>query len=107
MRNVFKAALVGLVVLLALFPIVSAGPEKTTGIVCPVFSTNSAAGAKNPNAIQIGDLGDYAIEGPIVSVPLGATNDNGAGTADGVHSSPSDAGYTAIFNSEVCSGGGA
>lgn len=69
---------------------------KTDGFVCPVFNDESAVGENNPNAVQIGG-GDYTIVGPEVSVPTGATNDDGAGTPGGEHASPGDPTYTAIW----------
>jgi hypothetical protein len=74
----------------------SAQVEKTDGFVCPVFNDNSAVGAHNPNAVEIGG-GDYTIIGPDVSVPLGATNGDGAGTPPGPHSVPGDSDYTAVW----------
>jgi hypothetical protein len=70
--------------------------EKTDGFVCPVFNENSAAGMKNPNAVPIGE-GHYTIIGPDVSVPLHATNGDGAGTPPGPHSEPGDTDYTAVW----------
>ncbi|MDP3741577.1 MAG: hypothetical protein Q8R08_04635 [bacterium] len=70
--------------------------EKTDGFVCPVFNSNSAVGESNPNAVQIGD-GDYSIIGPNVSVPLHATNGDGAGSPGGSHSVPGDTDYSAIW----------
>ena len=70
--------------------------EKTDGFVCPVFNDNSKVGEHNPNAVEIGN-GDYTIIGPEVSVPLHATNGDGAGTPGGSHSSPGDTDYTAVW----------
>lgn len=70
--------------------------EKTDGFVCPVFNSNSAVGEHNPNAVQIGG-GDYTIPGPNVSVPIHATNGDGAGTPGGEHSAPGDSDYTAVW----------
>jgi hypothetical protein len=66
------------------------------GFVCPVFNPESAVGAHNPNAEEIGD-GDYSIIGPEVSVPAHATNGDGDGSPPGPHSSPGDTDYTAIW----------
>jgi hypothetical protein len=71
-------------------------PEKTDGFVCPVFNEGSAAGAHNPNAVQIGG-GDFTIIGPNVSVPIHATNGDGDGTPPGPHSVPGDTDYTAVW----------
>jgi len=70
--------------------------EKTDGFICPVFNSDSAVGAKNPNAVEIGG-GDYTVLGPDVRVPLGATNADGAGSPGGAHSAPGDSDYTAIW----------
>nr|MBC8241509.1 hypothetical protein [Alphaproteobacteria bacterium] len=42
--------------------------------------------------------GAYSIIGPSVSVPVGATNGEGAGSPGGTFASPGDSGYTAIWN---------
>jgi hypothetical protein len=87
-----------LAVVLAAFPAAGfAQAVKTDGFVCPVFKPDSAAGAKNPNAVQIAG-GDSTILGPNVSVPLRATNGDGAGSPGGAHSSPGDSDYTAIWS---------
>jgi len=62
--------------------------------VCPVISTDAVLNAKN--GIQIN--GAYSIIGPTVSVPVGATNGDGAGSPGGPFSSPGDTNYTAIWN---------
>ena len=62
--------------------------------VCPVISTYAVL---NANAgIEIN--GAYSILGPTVSVPVGATNDGGAGSPGGTFASPGDTSYTAIWN---------
>ncbi len=63
------------------------------GFVCPVISTDAVLNAKN--GIQIN--GAYSILGPDVSVPVGATNDGGAGSPGGTFASPGDTSYTAIW----------
>lgn len=80
----------------AVMGFVAATPETTNGFVCPVFNSNSAVGEHNPNAVQIGG-GDYSVIGPDVTVPLHATNGDGAGTPGGTHSSPGDADYSAVW----------
>jgi len=75
----------------------AATPEKTDGFVCPVFNSGSAVGAHNPNAVEIAN-GDYTIPGPNVSVPIHATNGDGAGSPRGDHSSPGDSDYSAIWS---------
>ena len=62
--------------------------------VCPVISTDAVLNAKNGITIN----GAYSILGPDVSVPVHATNDNGAGSPGGTFASPGDTTYTAIWN---------
>lgn len=71
-------------------------PETTEGFVCPVFNSDSAVADKNPIAFEIAG-GDYTIAGPDVSVPLHATNGDGAGSPMGEHSAPGDTDYTAVW----------
>ena len=63
--------------------------------VCPVIKTDAVLNAKN--GMAIGD-GAYSVIGPDVSVPVHATNDNGAGNPGGPFASPGDRSYTAIWN---------
>jgi hypothetical protein len=65
-----------------------------TGFVCPVITT--AAVLHSPRGAAIGE-GHYTILGPEVSVPMHATNDNGAGVPEGPHAQPGDSFYTAIW----------
>lgn len=98
MKNqIIRAAAVGTVLLssLAFAASASAAVEKTDGFVCPVFNS-SAVGEHNPNAVPIGG-GDYTVLGPNVSVPVNATNADGAGSPGGAHSSPGDSDYTPIW----------
>jgi hypothetical protein len=90
--------------LLVLSGIASADEHRVDSFVCPVFNPESQAGAKTPNAFGIGG-GDTSIkpgnafthpDGP-VSVPEGATNQDGDGTPPGTHAGPGDEGYTAIW----------
>ena len=93
-----KKALFALLGLLILPAAVSAAPVETTdGFVCPVFNDAAAVGERNPNAVQIGG-GDYTIVGPSVSVPMHATNGDGAGSPGGSHSVPGDTNYTAVWS---------
>lgn len=62
--------------------------------VCPVISTDAVLNAKNGVEIN----GAYSVVGPTVSVPVHATNGNGAGSPGGSFSSPGDTDYTAIWN---------
>jgi hypothetical protein len=94
MKKLLLTLLVGL---LAFASFAVAAPVETTdGFVCPVFNQNSAVGMKNPNAVQIGG-GDFTVIGPQLTVPLHATNGDGAGTPPGPHSVPGDTDYTAIW----------
>ncbi len=83
--------------------------------VCPVWNSDSQAGAKNPNAVEIGG-GDYTIipglnrgnsgkvgtqRADTLNVPDGATNMNGDGTPGGTHASPGDSDYSAIWNGDA------
>ena len=61
--------------------------------VCPVINTDAVLNAKNGITIN----GAYSIKGPEVSVPIRATNDNGAGSPGGTYASPGDKSYTAIW----------
>ena len=62
--------------------------------VCPVISTDAVLNAKN--GVQIN--GAYSVVGPTISVPVHATNGDGAGSPGGSFSSPGDTDYTAIWN---------
>ena len=62
--------------------------------VCPVISTDAVLNAKNGVEIN----GAYSVVGPTISVPVHATNGNGAGSPGGTFSSPGDTDYTAIWN---------
>lgn len=74
--------------------VAAAGVETVSGFVCPVISTDAVL--NSPRGAAIGG-GDYSIIGPDVSVPIHATNDNGAGTPGGAHAQPGDTTYTAIW----------
>jgi len=75
------------------------GPEKTDGFVCPVLGgqAGEAHGKSAPQKFVTIFGGDTTVIGPDVSVPVHATNNNGAGKPDGPHASPGDANYTAIW----------
>ena len=89
--------------------VVAALATITTGsadFVCPVLPVSQNAVANTDGvfitifdgdtSILPGKAGDQA-NSP-VDVPDGATNDDGAGAADGPHAVPGDSGYTAIWN---------
>lgn len=75
--------------------VAAGGVERVDGFVCPVISTDAVLNSVN-GAGPIGE-GDYTIVGPDVSIPLHATNGDGAGTPGGSHSNPGDTDYTAIW----------
>ena len=87
------------------------GPTAGTAwadFVCPVLPVSEQATehvSPNANFITIsggdtsilpGAAGDPAASP--VDVPEGATNQDGAGSPGGAHASPSDSGYSAIWN---------
>lgn len=74
--------------------VVAAGVETVDGFVCPVITTENVL--HSPKGAAIGE-GHYTIAGPDVSIPLHATNGDGAGTPPGPHSQPGDTDYTAIW----------
>jgi hypothetical protein len=74
--------------------VAAGGVETIDGFVCPVITTENVL--NSPKAAAIGE-GHYTIGGPDVSVPLHATNGDGAGTPPGPHSQPGDTDYTAIW----------
>jgi hypothetical protein len=74
--------------------VAAGGVERVDGFVCPVISTNAVLNSPNGAAIA---GGDYTIIGPDVSIPVHATNGDGAGSPGGAHSSPGDTDYTAIW----------
>lgn len=65
-----------------------------TGFVCPVIKTDAVLNSPNSGALP---SGEYTIGGPVVRIPMHATNDNGAGSPGGAHASPGDSTYTAIW----------
>lgn len=75
--------------------VAAGGVERVDGFVCPVISTDAVLNSVK-GAGPIGE-GDYTIIGPDVSIPVHATNGNGAGTPGGSHSNPGDTDYTAIW----------
>ncbi len=92
-------------VLLALSAVTAAAepPQKTdSGFVCPVLGGQAGDqhGNSAPQPIQPIAQGDYTVAGPDVSVPVHATNGDGAGSPGGAHSSPGDRDYTAIWSGQ-------
>lgn len=74
--------------------VAAGGVQTTDGFVCPVITTENVL--HSPKAQPIAG-GHYTIGGPDVSVPLHATNGDGAGSPGGAHSQPGDTDYTAIW----------
>jgi hypothetical protein len=75
--------------------VAAGGVERVDGFVCPVISTDAVLNSVK-GAGPIGE-GDYTIIGPDVSIPVHATNGDGAGSPGGSHSNPGDTDYTAIW----------
>ena len=75
-------------------------PDKVDAFVCPVLGGQAGGEQGNSDVEKFVDIsgGDTTILGPEVSVPIHATNDNGAGSPGGDHASPGDPGYTPIWN---------
>ena len=73
--------------------VAAGGVERVDGFVCPVISTDAVL--NSPNGITIN--GAYSIGGPVVTVPILATNADGAGRPGGEFSSPGDTDYSAIW----------
>ena len=74
--------------------VAAGGVETVDGFVCPAISGNGVV--KNDKFFAIGD-GYYSFHGPDVSVPVHATNGNGAGRPGGEFSTPGDTDYSAIW----------
>ena len=74
-------------------------PEKTTGFVCPVLGGKAGLNGNSPKLTYIPSAGGpfYTVIGPEVTVPVHATNGNGAGSPGGWHASPGDTDYSAIW----------
>ena len=74
-----------------------AAQEKADGFVCPVIKTDNVL--HSPKGGALGDTGHYTIGGPDVSVPIHATNQDGAGLPSGPHAAPGDPDYSAVWGS--------
>jgi hypothetical protein len=92
MKTFIKITSLSLLLVPALFA--SAAVDKVDGFVCPVIQTDAVL-----NSTKGGEIsgGDYTIGGPNVSVPIHATNADGAGTPSGSHSQPGDTDYSAVW----------
>jgi hypothetical protein len=89
--------------------IAAGGVETTTGFVCPVIvqdGITNAQPSENNTVVVIGAAigeGHYTVI-PLddgahreLTIPVDATNGDGAGTPGGSHSEPGDTNYTAIW----------
>ena len=74
----------------------AAPPETTDGFICPVLGGQAGVNGAADVFVPIAG-GDQTIIGPSVTVPIGATNQDGAGSPGGTHASPGDPDYTAIW----------
>lgn len=104
MKKITSIITLGIFVFALSASFVFAAPqERVSAFVCPVFNS-SAVGMHNPNTFEIYG-GDYSLlpgkagvhPGGPVSVPINATNGDGAGSPPGPHSGPGDTDYTAIW----------
>jgi hypothetical protein len=78
----------------------AAPAEKVDAFICPVLG-GQAGEHGNSQAFATPPGGFYTVLGPNVSVPVHATNKDGAGNpADGQHASPGDPSYSAIWSLE-------
>ncbi len=87
--------------------VAAGGVTKVDGFICPVIPGKGLA--KNYEKYGVdskffpignggqGDVIYYSFHGPDVSVPMHATNANGAGSPGGTFAAPGDTGYTAIW----------
>ena len=75
--------------------VAAAGVETVDGFVCPVIKTDNVL--HSPKSGTLGGGEYYTIGGPNVSVPMHATNDNGAGSPAGPFATPGDTSYTAVW----------
>jgi len=78
----------------------AAGPGgDSSGFVCPVLGGQAGDlhGQSSPDPLVPISGGDYTVGGPDVNVPKHATNGDGIGDPMGLHSSPGDTDYTAIW----------
>lgn len=76
--------------------VAAGGVELVDGFVCPVISTENVL--NSPKSGALGIEGFYTIGGPDVTVPMFATNGDGAGSPGGPFSMPTETDYTAIWS---------
>jgi hypothetical protein len=75
--------------------VAAAGVETVNGFVCPVIKTDNVL--HSPKSGTLGGGEYYTIGGPTVTVPVHATNTDGAGSPAGPFAKPGDTSYTAIW----------
>ena len=102
MKKISILASIAAVIALSMVTATSAfasSPERIDGFVCPVLGGQAGGehGSSAPEPIVGIGGGDSSVIGPEVSIPMHATNDDGAGTPGDAHASPGDDGYTAIW----------
>lgn len=95
-RSMAAFALGAFVALVAMPLITHADVEKVEGFVCPVIKTENVL--HSPKGGTLGGGEYYTIGAHAVSVPVHATNGEGAGSPAGPFMTPGDSGYTAIWN---------
>jgi hypothetical protein len=102
-KIVLASALALLLVALSASAALAAPPEKVEGFVSPVLGGQAGEHGKSP-VIQIPDGYEfYTVPGPQVTVPIHATNMDGAGNPYGEYDNedyavPGDPGYSPIWN---------
>ena len=75
--------------------VAAGGVGTVDGFVCPVITTENVL--NSPKGGELGIEGFYTIGGPVLAVPLLATNADGAGSPAGPFARPGDTNYTAIW----------
>ena len=75
--------------------VAAGGVGTVDGFVCPVITTENVL--HSPKGGELGIEGFYTIGGPVLAVPLLATNADGAGSPAGPFARPGDTNYTAIW----------
>ena len=97
MKKVIGALSVAVLFAAAATGVAGAAQPEVSGFVCPILGGEAGVHVNGDSPIVQLPGGDYTIIGPDVYAPLHATNDNGAGTPGGDHTSPGDPDYTAIW----------
>lgn len=76
--------------------VAAGGVEKVDGFVCPAIPGQGLAKTGNDRFFPIGE-GYYSFHGPDVSVPVHATNADGAGRPGADFAVPGDTNYSAVW----------